>query len=161
MVSKYWKISAASVLLGLCTLAVQAQSPETQTAPPAGAPQGGPHGQWRGNRGPERELEMLTQRLTLTPEQQTGVKAILEQQRTQMKGLRANPETTAPSNDTPETHTARMNQMKQIRDESNTKIAALLDENQKKSFTAMIQRREAAMARHQGEGTNPPPPPQN
>jgi transcriptional regulator with GAF, ATPase, and Fis domain len=155
MPSTNWKIAVASAMLGLCSLAAQAQAPETQAAPPAGAP----HGEWRGNRGPERELEMLTHRLSLTPEQQTGVKAVLEQQRSQMKALRANPETTAPSNDTPETRTARMTAAKQIRDESNTKIAALLDETQKPKFAAMLQHREAEMARHQGEA--PPPPPQN
>ena len=38
--------------------------------------------------GPDRQLNMLTRVLKLNPDQQKGVKAILEQQATEMKALR-------------------------------------------------------------------------
>jgi hypothetical protein len=47
--------------------------------------------------------------------------------------------------------------MNQIRDETDTKITALLDENQKKIYAEMIERRKAMMARRQG-GTPPESP---
>jgi len=155
MTSFRLKIAVGTALLGLCSLAAYAQSTET----PQPLPEGGPHGQWRGRGGPERELAMLTHQLNLTPEQQTGVKAVLEQQRSQMTALRAKPQTEAANTETPEAHQARVTQMNQIHDESVTKIAALLDDNQKKTFADLVAKRKAAMARRQGpEGTSAPAP---
>ena len=141
-------LAVATALLALCTGPVFAQD---TTTPPAGEAQGGGHGRW-GN--PERELTQLTRVLTLTSEQQTGVKAILDQQAAQMKALhtRNQAETTT---DTPQTHQARMAQMNQIRDESDTKISALLDDNQKKTFAGWVARRKANMERR-GNGGAPP-----
>ena len=152
-----WKVAMGAALLGLCSFAAYAQS-----TPPATDATTAPHNNWRrGGFGPERELEHLTHALTLTADQQTGVKALLEQQSTQMKALRAQtrpqPQTEAAgSTETAETRQAGITQMDQIRDETNTKISALLDDTQKKTFADMIARRKAAMARHEG---NPPPAP--
>jgi DNA anti-recombination protein RmuC len=143
-----------AALLGLCSFAAYAQS-----TPPATDATTTPHNNWRrGGFGPERELEHLTHALTLTADQQTGVKALLEQQSTQMKALHAKtqPQTEAAGAETAETRQAGITQMDQIRDETNTKISALLDDTQKKTFADMIARRKAAMARHEG---NPPPAP--
>jgi hypothetical protein len=101
---------------------------------------------------------MLTKRLTLTADQQTGVKAILGQQSTQMKALREKSQGESATADTTEARQARMTQMQQIRDESNTKINALLDDNQKKTFAEMIARQKAAMERRRQGGDGPPPP---
>ena len=156
MTSFRLKIAVGTALLGLCSLAAYAQSAEPQTLP-EGSAQG--RGQWRGQRGPERELAMLTHQLNLTPEQQTGVKAVLEQQRSQMMALRGKTQAEAVTADTPEAHQARRAQMNQIHDESDTKIAALLDENQKKTYADLVAKRKAAMARRQGpEGTAAPAP---
>jgi protein CpxP len=159
-----WKVAMGAALLGLCSFAAYAQS--TPAPPPANDAAGAPHNNWRrGGMGPERELERLTHALTLTVEQQTGVKAILEQQTTLMKALRAQTRTQAQTqpeaagNETRETRQAGMTQFDQIRDETNTKITALLDDNQKKAFADMIVRRKAAMARHESREGNPPPPP--
>jgi Spy/CpxP family protein refolding chaperone len=148
MRSIHFKLAIGTALLGLCSVAASAQSPEPQTLP-EGSTQG--HGQWRGQRGPERELEMLTRRLSLTPEQQTSVKAVLEQQRSQMIALRAKSQTDSANADTPEARQARITQMNQIHDESDTKIAALLDDNQKKTFAGWVAKRKAAMAQRQGQ----------
>jgi hypothetical protein len=42
----------------------------------------------RGAQGPEREVAHLTQILNLSPDQQKGVRAVLEQQSEQMRALR-------------------------------------------------------------------------
>jgi periplasmic protein CpxP/Spy len=152
MKSMHWKCTAATVLLGLSSLAVYGQSGQPTTEP-----QDSPRGNWHRGGGPERELHMLTERLTLTPEQQTGVKAVLEQQATQMKALRNSAPSESATADTPEAHQARMTQMNQIHDETEAKITALLDENQKKTYAEMIQHRKAMMARRQG-GTPPESP---
>lgn len=101
---------------------------------------------------------MLTRMLTLTPDQQTGVKAVLDQRNTQMMALRSKAESQGASSETAEAHQARMTQMDQIRDESNTKIAALLDDNQKKTFADWVQERKAEMAKRRSQEGNPPPP---
>ena len=100
---------------------------------------------------------MLTRVLNLTPDQQTGVKAVLDQRNTQMMALRNKAESQGANSDAPETRQARMTQMDQIREESNTKIADLLDDNQKKTFTDWVQERKAEMARRRSHEGNPPP----
>ncbi len=103
-------------------------------------------------RGPERELANLTRVLTLTPDQQTGVKAILDQEGEQMKALRSKAQADPSTGQTPETREARMAQFKQIHDESNTKITALLNDDQKKIFAGWTAKRTAKMQHHRGQG---------
>ena len=107
---------------------------------------------------------MLTQLLTLTPDQQTGVKAVLTQQSEQMKALRNKTQSDTASSDSAEAMQARRSQVEAIRNESNTKITALLDENQKKTFADWTARRQAQMERRRSQGgasgdALPPPPP--
>lgn len=138
-----WKIAAGVALLTISSWAAYAQS----DAPPAQQPQN----QMRRGYGPEREVENLTHLLTLTPDQQKGVRDILEQQSQQMRALRNKTSTDASASETPD---ARRAQMQQIFDESNTKISALLTDDQK---------RKEAMARRQGAppaGDQPQPNPQ-
>jgi hypothetical protein len=150
---RHWKLAVASVALALSSIAVCAFAGQQQD----GQQQGGPRGGMRGG-GPERELQMLTERLALTPDQQTGVKAVLTQQSEQMKALRQKGDGAT----TDEARQAQMAQMKQIRDESNTKISTLLDDSQKKIFASMLARRQAMMERRQqngqgGQGGDGPP----
>jgi protein CpxP len=150
-----WKLAVSCALLGLCTLTLHAQTDAPQ-GPPTGG--GGRHGQWRG--GPERQLAMLTHRLNLTADQQTGVKALLEQQATQVMALRTKTPSESATPPTPEARAAERKQMDAIRDETDTKITALLNDEQKKTYTDMLARRKAAMARREaGGGDGPPPPP--
>jgi hypothetical protein len=153
MKSIHWKFAVATAVLALGSLAVYGQSGQ-----PASDSQNAPHDNWRRAGGPERELHMLTERLTLTPEQQTGVKALLDQQSTQIKALRTNAQGESAPADTPEAREARTTQINQIHDETDTKISALLDENQKKTYAEIVQHRKAMMARRQG--ANPPETPQ-
>lgn len=151
MKSMRWKLAAGSVLLGLCSLAAVAQAPDQPGDQPGPPPQGDRMAN------PDRELHMLTKRLSLTADQQTGVKAVLEQQANEMKALHA--KASSDPDGAPEARQALMTQMMQIHNESNSKIAALLDDNQKKLFAEIIARRKAEMEHRQQDGDNPPPPP--
>ncbi len=71
---------AGVLLVSCCTLVAQ-------DTPPAGGP---PPGQMQGRGGmdPERQLQMLTERLSLTSDQQAQVKTILAEQHQKMQALR-------------------------------------------------------------------------
>ena len=101
-------------------------------------------------RGPniERELGQLTQALTLTADQQTQVKALLEQRRGKMEALRAGG--TQPTRE----------QMEGIRKDTDAKITALLSDDQKAKYAAWQQQRmEQRRGGGGGDGAPPPPPP--
>ena len=169
MNTRHWRLAAGTALLALCAGIAYAQAPDSPPPPPGSPPNaqsGPPNGEMgRGRGGPEEQLKNLTRVLTLTEDQQKGVRTVLEQQATEMRALRAKSQAEGANNDTPEARQARMTQMNQIRDEGNTKIAALLDENQKKTFADWVQRRKAAMDRRQSRGqsrdSQPPSPPPN
>lgn len=143
-------VLAAVLLAGSCAIWAQADQP------PA-SPNSPPQSEMRG-RGPnaERELGQLTQTLTLTPEQQTQVKALLQERRGKMEALRSgeNP----PSRE----------QMQAIRKDTDAKISALLNDDQKTKFTAWQQQRMQGRRGPGGPGGDqapppiapPPPPPQ-
>ena len=162
-----WKYAASVALLSLCTYAALGQAPDSQNGPPPGPP---PDQQGQRERGPnpERELNMLTRLLTLTPDQQTGVKAILQQQADQMKALRQKPQSDDPQAGPQGAMKARRQQAEAIRSESETKISALLDDTQKKTFADWTAKRKADMERRRNrqdqdggpppDGGGPPPP---
>jgi Spy/CpxP family protein refolding chaperone len=106
-----------------------------------------PGGEMR--RGPniERELGQLTQALTLTADQQTQVKALLEQRRGKMEALRAG-----------EAQPTR-EQMEGIRKDTDSKITALLNDDQKTKFAAWQQQRMERRRGGGGDAAPPPPPP--
>jgi Spy/CpxP family protein refolding chaperone len=122
-----------------CALWAQADSP--------------PAGEMR-QRGPnaERELAQLTQALTLTPDQQTQVKALLKERREKMEALRAaGGADAAAQNSRP-----NREQMEAIRKDTDAKISALLNDDQKAKFAAWQQQR---MEHRSGPGGEAPPPP--
>jgi Spy/CpxP family protein refolding chaperone len=104
---------------------------------------------------PERELQQLTQVLSLTPDQQTQVKGLLAERRQKMEALR-NSSSDASTQATP----SRREQMESIRNDTDTKISALLNDDQKTKFAAWQQERKARMEQHQGGGPGGAPPPQ-
>ena len=133
----------------LFALPVMAQD----TTPAQGPPPGG-----RGRPSPaemqERQLNMLTQKLSLTPDQVTQVKAIQSDEATQMKALR---------DDTSTSRDDKRTKMMDIRKSSNDKIRALLTPDQQTKFDAMQAQMKAdaqeRMKERQG-GAPPPQPPQ-
>jgi periplasmic protein CpxP/Spy len=153
IIENRWKVAVGTALLTLSSYAAMAQS-----GPPPGPPSDGtPQGQMERGQRQERELNMLTRLLALTPDQQTGVKALLEQQVQQMRALRDKTPAAPSTGQAQETPQARMTQMDQIREETDTKIAALLDDTQKKTFAEWVQKRKAAMEKRRPQDENPSP----
>lgn len=158
MIAQRWKLAAGSALLALCSYAAFGQADAPPPGPPPDGPDGPPPAQMERGPNAQRELHMLTRALSLSADQQTGVKALLDQQATQMKALRAKFQSESADNATLETRQAHRAQAEQIRDETDTKISALLDDTQKAKFTRLIERRKARMNQRQ-DGEAPPPPP--
>jgi len=102
----------------------------------------------------DQQLAMLTSLLTLTPDQQTGVKAILVQQSTQIQALRTQSQSS--SSDSEDERQARMTKIQQIHEESETSISALLDDTQKKTYADWLQKQKASMQQRQQQGGSPP-----
>jgi Spy/CpxP family protein refolding chaperone len=116
-----------------------------------GEPPAGQMRQRGGNQ--DRELQQLTQTLQLTTDQQAQVKTLLADQRQKMMALRqANSDTSA----TPQT--SGREQMEAIRNDTNTKINALLNDDQKTQFAAWLQERKQQMEGHQSPGGDNAPP---
>jgi periplasmic protein CpxP/Spy len=153
MRSIQWKAALATVLIGLCSVSIFGQSTQ-----PGSDTENQPHGRGRRGGGPDQELNFLTRLLTLTTDQQTGVKALLDQQSSQIRALRTSSQSNSSDTGSPEARQSQMTQMQQIRDETNTKISALLDDTQKQTFADWLAKRKAAMGNHQSQGGNSSPP---
>jgi protein CpxP len=143
-------------LLALCTAALSgltAKAQDPAPPPPAQDQSGPPNG---GHRGPggreEHQIEFLTKKLNLTPDQVTQVKAIDDDSRAQMKALHE--DTSTPNAD-------KRSKMMDIRKASQDKIRAVLTDDQKTRYDALqAQMRERRESRDGGQGAPPPPPPQ-
>ena len=139
-----------AVLLG--TAPVFAQDSSGPPPPPDG------QGRGMGRMGPggpgrmlERQLEMMTKQLSLTPDQVTQVKAIQADADKQMLALR---------DDTSTSRDDKRPKMMAIRQDSQTKIAAVLTPDQKSKWEAMqAKMRERREERQGANGDVPPPPP--
>jgi protein CpxP len=137
-------------LLGLCTGVLGVVPMVAQDAPPPAA-QGGGGGRMGGRGGgqgrmQERQLEMMTKELNLTPDQVTQVKAINADSEKQMLALRDDT-ATAPAD--------KREKMMAIRQGAMAKVKALLTDDQKTKLDAMM-----AKMRERREEGGPPPPPQ-
>jgi Spy/CpxP family protein refolding chaperone len=126
----------------LCAIPMMARDP----APMYPQGQMGPRG--RGMEG--RQLEMLTQKLNLTADQQTKVKEIDEDAGKQMMAVR---------NDASLSQDDKRAKMMDIRKSSQDKIRGILTDDQKTKYDAMqAEMRERMKERQQGGA--PPAPPQ-
>ena len=127
--------------------------PQGQMGPPPG---GGP----RGGMDPGRRAERMKHDLSLTDDQTSQVKTILEDSRSKMEAVRSN--SSLAQDD-------RRSQMMSIRKAENEKIEALLTPDQKTKYAAMEQQMRDRMRNGPPEGAPggaPPPappsgPPQN
>jgi protein CpxP len=97
-----------------------------------------------------RQLEMLTQKLNLTADQQTKVKAIDEDTGKQMMAVR---------NDTSLSQDDKRAKMMDIRKGSQDKIRGVLTDEQKTKYDAMLAEMKERMKERQ-QGAAPPAPPQ-
>jgi protein CpxP len=129
----------------LSTLPAMAQDPSAPPPPQdqAGPRQGGPGGM-RGN-----QVEFLTKKLNLTPDQVTQVKAIDADAMSQMTALREDTSIAGPD---------KRAKMMDIHKTSQDKIRALLTDDQKTKFDALQSQMRAGRGNH-GGGDGPPPPP--
>jgi Spy/CpxP family protein refolding chaperone len=132
--------AAAMACLLLGAMAVFAQD---APAPPQGG------GGWQRGQMPtaEQRLQRMTQALNLTEDQQAKIKPILENESTQMQGLRS---------DSSLSQDDRMAKMKQIRENTTSQINPILTPDQQKQYAEMTSR----MGRGRGPGQAPPPQPQ-
>jgi protein CpxP len=110
----------------------------------------------RGGPNMERQLDQLTRVLSLSPDQQTQVKAVLTEQRAKMEAMRrsANGGDAAAQGGPP-----NREQMDAMRAETDTRITALLNDEQKTKYAAWQQQRKERMERRGGGGDGPPPAP--
>ncbi len=134
----------ASILFTSCCLAL-AQT-DTQATPQASSPAAGPMHYHR--HGVERQVKHLTHLLSLTPDQQTQVKAILAEQRQQMQQLRSS---AAQNGQNSAASQPDREQFQSIRQDTKTKIEALLNDDQKTKFEAWIQQRQQRMQQRRGQ----------
>ena len=146
--------------LALCTAVAGAVPMLAQdtSAPPMqqdGPPRGGPGGRG-GMMGGERQMEMMTKQLNLTPEQVTSIKAIEDDSRKQSMALRE---------DTSTPQEQKRDKMMAIRTASMAKVKALLTDEQKTKYDAMMARMRERGPGGRGpggpDGPPPPPPPSN
>ena len=134
--------AAALAFSGAMLCAVPAIAQDTPPSPP---PQGGGMGP-RGAGMEQRQLEMLTKRLNLTPDQVTQVKAIDEDTAKQMQALRS---------DTSLSQDDRRTKMMDIRKASSSKIRALLTDDQKTKYDELQAEMRERMQNRQGGGAPP------
>ncbi len=127
---------AASSLLSLAP-SVRAEDPAAPTPPPAPARRAG-----GGRMAPEAQLKDLTEKLTLTAEQQPKVKAILEERAKAMQGAR---------DLTPE---ERQTKMKTLREENTKKMKEILTPEQ---FTKYEELQKTQRGPRNGGGAAPAP----
>jgi protein CpxP len=128
-----------------------------QDAPPAAPPDQAPPSADGGGRGPrqgqamdpDRMVQQLTKQLNLSPDQATQIRPIVAEQVSQMTALRSD-SSLAPRD--------RMAKMMSLREESATKIKAVLNPDQRTQYDAM-QKQQMDRMRQQRGGAPPPPPP--
>jgi Spy/CpxP family protein refolding chaperone len=124
-------------LIGVLALGMAAVNAHAQdsTQPPAQTESGHMGANHRGM-DPDQQLKHLTKELSLTADQQSQIKPLLESSHQQMQQLHE---------DQALSREDRMTKMKGIMDDTHTKIEAVLNDQQKQKFEAMMQRREEHM----------------
>lgn len=102
---------------------------------------------------PNRQIKMLTKRLNLTEQQQGQILPILTDRQQQAENIR---------NDSSLSPKDRHEKMKSVREESETKLKAVLTDSQKQTYDQMQQQMRARMRQHHDneQGSAPAPPQQ-
>lgn len=149
--SKYGRQVAAAAVLSMAISGAMAMAQDPTGPPPPPADQHGPmmHDGQHGRGDPERRMEMMAKHLNLSPDQVSQVKAIEADTKTQAQGLRS---------DTTMTQADRRSKMMSIHEAAQTKIRAVLNDEQKTKFDAMQAHRREHMKHGEGQ-TAPTPPP--
>jgi protein CpxP len=100
---------------------------------------------------PDEQVARMTKRYNLSADQQTQIKPILANQQQQMMALHS---------DSSLSREDRMAKMKGIRDDSSTKIQAILNDTQKKQFAEDQQKMQERMQQRGGGAPAGGPPAQ-
>ena len=141
--------TTATIVLGALLSAgvMLAQAPDANQAPAANAPQAAPaqQGYQHRNFDPSQFAAHLGQRLGLTSDQMAQITPILTARHQQMQTLRA---------DTSPSEQDRHSKARAIMQDSNSKIEALLNDQQKQQFEQMLAQRRAH--RHNREQNSAP-----
>jgi periplasmic protein CpxP/Spy len=104
---------------------------------------------YNGHRGhaqmsPDRQLQRLSEALSLTDDQKNQIRPILEDRHQKVQSIR--------SDDTL-SRQDRRSKMRSVFEESSSKIRAVLNDDQKQKFEQMQQRRRERMQKHAGTET--------
>jgi periplasmic protein CpxP/Spy len=151
MMFRSYLLRVAILAIGATALsALPAMAQDPSAPPPPPQDQAGPqhgHGGPGGMRGDQ--VEFLTKKLNLTPDQVTQVKTIDADAMTQMKALHEDTSIAGPD---------KRAKMMDIHKTSQDKIRALLTDDQKTKFDALQAQMRERRGNH-GGGDGPPPPP--
>lgn len=151
-------LALCATLLGTVPILAQDNAPpppppqQEMPAPPPPDNAAPPPARERGGRmGGERQLEMMTKQLNLSPDQVTQIKAINEDTAKQSTAVR---------DDSSIAQADKRSKMMDIRKASQDKIRAVLNDDQKTKYDAMLaKQRERRGNRGAGGDNNTPPPP--
>jgi periplasmic protein CpxP/Spy len=146
MKNQLCRIALSGLLATGLTLGSAAAFAQDSPAPDASAQPGGGGGGHMGRMQmtPDEQVARMTKRYNLSADQQTQIKPILANQQQQMQALRQ---------DSSLSREDRMAKMMSIRQDSNTKIQALLNDTQKQKF---LQDQQRMQQRMQERGDGPP-----
>ncbi len=145
-------VAAVSLCIGLGTVLAQ----DNQGQPPQGPPPGmGEHMGRHPMPSVDDQLKHLTNKLSLTDDQQAKLKPILEDQRKQMEQIH---------NDSSLSRQDRFSKMRELHSSTDNQIKAVLNEDQQKKFDKMREEQHSHMRWNRGgpggqrpEGDQPPP----
>ncbi len=123
------------------------QDDQNQQAPPPQGSEMGGHKMGGHHQMPtvDEQLQHLTKKLNLSDDQQTKVKAVLEDQHTKMEALH---------NDSTTAREDKFGKMRDIRQNSDTQIKAILNEDQQKKFDKIQQEQHDRMMQRQAPPSN-------
>lgn len=133
---------ALSSLFGLGVALAAPQAPD-QAAPPA-AQNSQPAGRHMAD--PNRQLQRLTKRLSLTADQQNQILPILSDRQQQMQSIFS--DNSLSSKD-------RHAKMRAVREDSDAKIRAVLNDSQKQAYDQMLQQMRDRARQHRDQQQNP------
>jgi protein CpxP len=149
MKNQLCRIALSGLLAAGLTLGSAAAFAQDSPAPDASAQPGGGGGRMgHMQMTPDEQVARMTKRYNLSADQQTQIKPILANQQQQMMALRG---------DSSLSREDRMAKMKGIREDSSTKIQAILNDTQKKQFAEDQQKMQERMQEHGGGGPGGPP----
>jgi len=154
MKNQLCRIALSGLLAAGLTLGSAAAFAQDNPAPDASAQPGGGGGGGRMGRmqmTPDEQLARMTKHYNLSADQQTQIKPILANQQQQMMALRQ---------DSSLSREDRMAKMKGIREDSSTKIQAILNDTQKKQYAEDQQKMQERMQQREGGGPAGGPPAQ-